>query len=150
MSAGVIIMTPIFMNSTTKAITKNKTDTLFAIAFTSFETQEVLRLAMQAYTISDFIDVFLFDADGTENNTFLAHYSNAEMPQYDNYTLSINLSEQTVRDSPADIIYSEELYTLNRKWKVLVIARPGFINSHRTTFPLRLLFIALIDPLVAR
>ncbi|KAJ3103055.1 hypothetical protein HDU97_010411 [Phlyctochytrium planicorne] len=111
-AAGVVIMTPIFMNTTTKAITRNKTDRLFAIAFTSFETQEVLKVAMQSYTISDYIDVFLFDTDGYENNTFLAHYSNQDVQQYDNYTLAVNLAEKNVLDAPYDVMYTEEIYTL--------------------------------------
>ncbi|KAJ3113360.1 hypothetical protein HDU96_003496 [Phlyctochytrium bullatum] len=38
---------------------------------------------------------------------------------------------------------------LTGSWSIQVVAKSGYLNNFRTSFPLRLLFIALIDPMVA-
>ncbi|KAJ3104230.1 hypothetical protein HDU96_008996 [Phlyctochytrium bullatum] len=151
-SAGVISMTPLFRNPLLKGnqLTRNVTDELYAACYASADCQEVTANAFRMSGFPDGLDLFIWDLDGAANQTYLAHYSKDGHPIFDNYTLSNAFTQEDVFSISAfDYVQTRKVNITDRQWAFMVCARPGYANYHKTSFPIKLFFIALIDPFFA-
>ncbi|KAJ3114957.1 hypothetical protein HDU96_001398 [Phlyctochytrium bullatum] len=148
LTPGVVTMAPLFSLPGGAAMSRERTGELAAVAFTSCECRQVVANGMAGLTFPDWADFFLWDMDGAANQSFLAHYSRSTHEVYDNYTLAMYLTESAVRSSAGfEFVQSRDFNLTNRNWRMQVAARPGYVNAYRSQFPIKLFFIALIDPM---
>ncbi|KAJ3083373.1 hypothetical protein HDU99_010455 [Rhizoclosmatium hyalinum] len=131
-------------------LTKNPTGFLYGASFSAITCSDIINYALASKNVPDFVDVFIFDVNGRVNKTYLTHYSTTFSQKFDNYTNFADLSEHDIYGMiSSDIVKVEDVTVLNRKWRIIVIARAGYIDSQRTAFPNTLIGIAMIEPAFA-
>ncbi|KAJ3329438.1 hypothetical protein HDU76_007904 [Blyttiomyces sp. JEL0837] len=127
-TSAVLFMAPIFVdsettnsshgviaNSSTLSLSKTKTSRIYGYVYSSILGTDILTSALGKRNMSNQLHVFLFDADGDVNNTYLGHYNVNTHPVFDNYTLFASMSEDDVLNTlPADSVFSYDLTALQK------------------------------------
>ncbi|KAI9343329.1 hypothetical protein DFJ73DRAFT_841919 [Zopfochytrium polystomum] len=149
---GVIIAAPIFKNSTLGATTKftnKRTDEMDAFAIVAADLANIVKSTLSPIMLDSSIHVFVFDNDAKPSQSLLGHFCSGQYPPIDNLVSSLNMTVDIATSFASDFIMTKELALFNRKWIIVVMALQGYVASSQTSFPMRLLFIALIEPAIS-
>ncbi|KAI9337419.1 hypothetical protein DFJ73DRAFT_849334 [Zopfochytrium polystomum] len=144
---SVLIAAPIFRVSNGSAFTNVRSDDMDAFAWVGADVATMMGLSLPSLELDELIHVFVFDASAENpEESILGHFSNGVWPQVDWQLPYFNLTEVVVSAMPHDFITKYDVTLLDRTWRIVAIAKDGYVLGAQTKFPITVLIVALIEP----